>query len=111
MRGRQRYGCALQRPDRGGDEANSLRDAIKVLLKRNLWILLNLADVPYVGSGGLGTLFGLHTSAQNAGGVLVLACANPRVVELPHRTRLAVVFNIYGSEEDAIRSFRLSRLA
>jgi anti-anti-sigma factor len=94
-----------------GDEVNSLRDAVKGLLKRNPWILLNLAAVHHVDSGGLGTLFGLHISAQNAGGLLVLACANHRVLDLLHRTHLATVLNICDSEESAIRSFRLSRLA
>jgi anti-sigma B factor antagonist len=94
-----------------GDEANSLRDVVKGLLKRNPWILLNLAKVPYVDSGGLGALFGLHTSARNAGGLLMLACANPRVCDLLHRTHLATVLNIYDSEEAAIRSFVVSRPA
>jgi anti-sigma B factor antagonist len=88
-----------------GDEADNLRATVKNFLKHNPRILLNLAEVPHLDSGGLGTLFGLRTSAQNAGGRLVLACANQRALHLLHQTRLATVFDVYANEEEAIRSF------
>jgi anti-sigma B factor antagonist len=88
-----------------GDESDNLRAVVKNLLNRHPWILLNLAEVSYVDSGGFGTLFGLRTSAQHAGGNLVLACATQRVLHLLHQTRLATVFDVFDNEEEAIRSF------
>ena len=85
-----------------GDEADNLRAAVKKLLMRNSRILLNLAEMSYVDSGGLGVLFGLHASAQNAGGNLVLACATERVRHVLQRTQLASVIDLYDDEKEGI---------
>ena len=51
-----------------GDESLMLRETVKDLLKTSKDMVINLADVNYIDSGGLGTLVGLYTSARGVGG-------------------------------------------
>ena len=55
-----------------GDESALLRDTVKTLIGQNPQIVLNLAGVTYIDSGGLGTLVALYTTARNAGGAVKL---------------------------------------
>jgi anti-sigma B factor antagonist len=89
-----------------GDEAASLRDTVKGLLPQTREIVLNLKDVSYVDSGGLGTLVGLYTSARAAGGELKLAQLSHRVGDLLQVTKLLTVFDVHDTEESAIAAFR-----
>ena len=50
-----------------GDETGYLRDTVKQLLLENKRIVLNLGEITYIDSGGLGTLVALYTSANSAG--------------------------------------------
>src|SRR5581483_6209848 len=59
-----------------GDEAAILREELKKLLQHNRSIVLNLSNVGYIDSGGLGTLVGIYTSARNLGGQIKLAGLN-----------------------------------
>jgi anti-sigma B factor antagonist len=88
-----------------GEEASALRDTVKNLMAETKRIVINLADTTYIDSGGLGTLVGLYSSAQNSGGTVKLARLQPRVVDLLQVTKLLTVFDVYDSEEEAIRSF------
>jgi anti-sigma B factor antagonist len=88
-----------------GDEAFALRDTVKALLGQPRSIVLNLAGVTYIDSGGLGTLVGLYTSAQNAGGSLKLASLNNRVIDLLQITKLVTVFDCFETVDDATKSF------
>ncbi len=88
-----------------GDEASALRDTVKNLLAETKNIVINLADCTYIDSGGLGTLVGLYSSAQNAGGVVKLAKLQQRVIDLLQVTKLLTVFDVYNTEEEAVRSF------
>lgn len=88
-----------------GDEASALRDTVKNLLAETKHIVINLADTTYIDSGGLGTLVGLYSSAQNSGGMVKLAKLQQRVVDLLQVTKLLTVFDVYDNEEDAIKSF------
>jgi anti-anti-sigma factor len=88
-----------------GDESVSLRDTVKAMLAENKRLVINLAGVAYVDSGGLGVLVGLFMSARGAGAVIKLAGANPRVKELLEITKLLTVLEVYANEDLAVRSF------
>jgi anti-sigma B factor antagonist len=88
-----------------GEEASGLRDTVKNLLAETKSIVINLGDTTYIDSGGLGTLVGLYSSAQNQGGMVKLARLQQRVVDLLQVTKLLTVFDVYDSEEDAIKSY------
>jgi anti-sigma B factor antagonist len=89
-----------------GDESNQLRTRIKSLLsegKKNL--VLDLGDVNYIDSAGLGTFVAAHTTAQNQGAVMKLANLTKRLTEQLQITKLVTVFDVYGSVENAVHSF------
>jgi anti-sigma B factor antagonist len=88
-----------------GEEAGALRDTVKNLLAETKQIIINLADTTYIDSGGLGTLVGLYSSAQNSGGAVKLAKLQQRVVDLLQVTKLLTVFDVYDNEDDAIKSY------
>jgi anti-sigma B factor antagonist len=89
-----------------GDEASLLRDSIKGAILENNRIVLNLDQVNYIDSGGLGTLVALHTTALNAGGHIKLASLTSRVGDLLQITKLLTVFDVYDSVAEAEESFR-----
>ena len=89
-----------------GEETAELRDQVKALITQGSRIILNLADVTYIDSGGLGTLVALYTTARNAGGAVKLARLTQRVGDLLQVTKLLTVFEVYNSEEEAVQSFR-----
>jgi anti-sigma B factor antagonist len=89
-----------------GEETAVLRDRVKALITEGSRIVLNLADVTYIDSGGLGTLVALYTTARNAGGSVKLARLTQRVGDLLQVTKLLTVFEVYNSEEEAVESFR-----
>jgi anti-sigma B factor antagonist len=91
-----------------GDETAALRDQVRSLLGDSARVVLNLADVTYIDSGGLGTLVALYTTARNAGGAVKLARLTQRVDDLLQVTKLLTVFEVYGSEEEAVQSFRVA---
>jgi anti-sigma B factor antagonist len=89
-----------------GEETAVLREKVKSLISQDSRIVLNLADVTYIDSGGLGTLVALYTTARNAGGSIKLARLTKRVGDLLQVTKLLTVFEVYDSEEKAVQSFR-----
>jgi anti-sigma B factor antagonist len=89
-----------------GDESSLLRDTVKKAVAENNRIVLNLGEVSYIDSGGLGTLVALRTTAQNAGGTIKLANLTKRVGDLLQVTKLLTVFDVYNSEAEAVDSFR-----
>jgi anti-sigma B factor antagonist len=89
-----------------GEETSLLRDTVKQAVSENNRIVLNLGEVNYIDSGGLGTLVALRTSAQNADGTIKLASLTKRVGDLLQVTKLLTVFDVYNSEAEAIDSFR-----
>ena len=88
-----------------GDESLMLRETVKEFLKTTKDIVINLKDVNYIDSGGLGTLVGLLTSARSVGGTIKLANLTHRVDELLQVTKLLTVFEVFDSEDKAVRSF------
>ena len=89
-----------------GDESSLLRDTVKQAIPNNNKIVLNLGEVNYIDSGGLGTLVALHTTAHNAGATIKLANLTKRVGDLLQVTKLLTVFDVHNSEYEALESFR-----
>lgn len=94
-----------------GEEAASLRETVKKLIPENQRIVLNLGDVTYIDSGGLGTLVALYTTARNAGGTIKLASLTKRVGDVLQVTKLLTVFEVYDTEKQALDSFRKGEAA
>lgn len=88
-----------------GEEAAALRENVKAHIPQAKQIVLNLKDVTYIDSGGLGILVGLFTSASAAGGSIKLSNLTPRVGQLLQVTKLVTVFETFDSEEEAVRSY------
>jgi anti-sigma B factor antagonist len=89
-----------------GEETSLLRETVKRAVAENNRIVLNLGEVSYIDSGGLGTLVALRTTAQNAGGTIKLTNLTKRVGDLLQVTKLLTVFDVYNSEAEAVESFR-----
>jgi anti-sigma B factor antagonist len=90
-----------------GEESSLLRDEVKkAVADGSKKIVLNLGDVSYIDSGGLGTLVALHTTAHNAGGMIKLANLTKRVGDLLQVTKLLTVFEVHESEYAALEAFR-----
>lgn len=88
-----------------GEEAADLRELVKSLLQRTKEIVIDLGEVSYIDSGGLGTLVGLYTSARNLGGEIKLASVTQRVRDQLQITKLITVFDCYPSEQAAVNAF------
>jgi anti-sigma B factor antagonist len=90
-----------------GEESALLREQVKqAIAEGQKRIVLNLAEVNYIDSGGLGTLVALHTTALSAGATIKLANLTKRVGDLLQVTKLLTVFDVRNSEYDALESFR-----
>lgn len=89
-----------------GEESATLRDTIKKMLTQSPRLVLNLAEVSYIDSGGLGTLVSLYTTARNAGGALKLARLTQRVGDLLQLTKLVSIFEVFENEHLAAQSFK-----
>lgn len=90
-----------------GEESMLLRDEVKKAIAEGAKrIVLNLGEVNYIDSGGLGTLVALHTTAHNAGGAIMLAHLTQRVGDLLQVTKLLTVFEVHNSEYEALEAFR-----
>jgi anti-sigma B factor antagonist len=74
-------------------------------------ILLNLAEVTYVDSSGLGEMVSSYTKVTNAGGRLKLLNCQPRITELLKMTRLHTIFESFAEEGQAVSSFSENRQA
>ena len=89
-----------------GDGSALLRKTIRGLLQEERKkILLNLADVDYIDSSGIGELVSGFTAVKNQGGELKLLQLTKKVRDLLQITKLYTVFDIYTDENAAIRSF------
>jgi len=87
-----------------GDEA--LRERITQLMSKDQKrILLNLADVPYIDSAGLGEIVRTYTTVKNRGGQLKLVNLTKRITDLLMITKLLTVFETFETEQDAIKAF------
>ncbi len=90
-----------------GEGSVQLRDAIRDLIsKGQTRILLNLGDVNYIDSSGLGELVSAYTTARNQGATLKLLRLTKKVHDLLQLTKLYTVFDINDDEASAIASFK-----
>jgi anti-sigma B factor antagonist len=89
-----------------GEGSSALRETLRDLVAKNQTrILLNLADVTYIDSSGIGELVSGYTTVTNTGGALKLLNLNKRVKDLLQITKLYTVFEVHEDEAAAIRSF------
>ena len=89
-----------------GEESNSFREKVKGLLASGKKkIVLNLAQVSYIDSAGLGTLVATFHSARSQGAVLKLANLGAKFKEVLQVTKLMTVFDTYDTEAAAVQSF------
>ena len=90
-----------------GDEM--LKDKVNSLLNQGRKkIVLNLAEVPYIDSAGLGEVVRTFTTVSRQGGSLKLLGLTKRITDLLSITKLLTVFETYDNEADAVRSFSSS---
>jgi anti-sigma B factor antagonist len=90
-----------------GEGSATLRRMIRELIDRgHRRIVLNLADVDYIDSSGIGELVSGYTTVRNAEGELKLLYLTKRVHDLLQITRLFTVFDVQSDEDSALRSFR-----
>lgn len=89
-----------------GEESNHLRTKLKDELSRGKTrLVLDLAEVSYIDSAGLGTLVAGFTSAQSQGANLKLANLTKRFSEQLNITKLVTVFDVYDTVQNAVKSF------
>ena len=89
-----------------GEESNALRESVKNLLAENKKkIVLNMSDVTYIDSAGLGTLVAAFHSARAQGATLKLANLGSKFQEVLQVTKLMTVFEVFDSEAAAVQSF------
>ncbi len=90
-----------------GEGSVVLRDTIRdVVGQGSKKILLNLADVTYIDSSGIGELVSAFTTVRNQGGELKLLNLTKKVHDLLQITKLYTVFDVRDDEAGAIRSFK-----
>jgi len=89
-----------------GEESASLRLHVKDLLDKSRQIVLDLAGVTHIDSGGLGSLVALFASARKVGGNIKLANLGNHPQEVLRITKLVTVFEIFERAEDAVASFK-----
>jgi anti-sigma B factor antagonist len=90
-----------------GEGASAFRDLIRELLaKGQNKIVLNLAEVSYIDSSGIGELVSGFTTAASNGGTLKLVGLSKRIKDLLQITKLLTVFDVYDDEAEAVRSFK-----
>ena len=89
-----------------GDEIEDLRHAVRNLVaKGQKKIILNLAEVDYIDSSGVGELVGCFTTVRNAGGELKLLNLSKKVHDVLQVTKLYTVFDVRDDEFNAVKSF------
>ena len=89
-----------------GEGCTQLRELIRdQLSKGNKWVLLNLADVTYIDSSGIGELVSAFTGVAKQGGALKLLHLTKKVHDLLQITKLYTVFDVHDDEARAIGSF------
>jgi len=89
-----------------GDGDDALREALtKVVDGGQTKVVLNLGDVPYVDSAGLGEIVRSYTTVTRKGGKLKLLNLTKKLEDLLSITKLLTVFETYDTEDEAVKSF------
>ena len=91
----------------GGPDATALNDELhKLIEQKKNKVVLDLHEVKFMNSSGLGMLIGSLTTMRNAGGDLKIACASEKIESLLIVTKLVTVFDHQESVEKAVASFK-----
>lgn len=89
-----------------GEASAALRDEVRDQANHGFKnILLNLGEVTYIDSAGLGELTAAYTSVKNRGGQLKLLNLTKRVHDLMQITKLYTVFDVYDDEKSGVAAF------
>ena len=89
-----------------GEGSVTIRDAVRdVLAKGSNKILLNLGDINYIDSSGIGELVSAYTTSKNQGGELKLLNLTKKVHDLLQITKLYTVFDVKDDEANAVKAF------
>ena len=89
-----------------GESCSMLREGVnEQIAQGHLNIILNLQQIDYIDSTGLGSMVICYTSLQKAGGGLKLENLNRRNLELMLLTKLSTIFQIFAEEQEAVNSF------
>ncbi|HEX4750722.1 MAG TPA: STAS domain-containing protein [Bryobacteraceae bacterium] len=89
-----------------GENTGILRDELRNLMAQGSKnIILNMKDVTYVDSAGLGELVGAYTTAANQGGSVKLLHLQGKMKDLMQITKLHTIFPAFDDEQQAIQSF------
>jgi anti-sigma B factor antagonist len=92
-----------------GDGDELLKDKVNSLVNQgHRKIILNLAEVPYIDSAGLGEIVRTYTTVSRQGGSLKLLNLTKRISDLLSITKLLTVFETFDSEKEAVQSFSAS---
>jgi len=90
-----------------GEESNALREKVKaVVAEGKKKIVLNMDNVTFIDSAGLGTLVASHHSAKAQGAALKLCHLGSKFQEVLQITKLLTVFDVYNTEAEAVASFK-----
>jgi anti-sigma B factor antagonist len=90
-----------------GEGTMTVRNTVRDILKGNgKKIILNLSDVNYIDSSGIGELVSTYTTVTNAGGQLILLNLTKKIQELLAITKLLTVFQTFNNEQSALASFK-----
>jgi len=90
-----------------GEESNSLREKLKSLIAEGKKkIVLNMANIKYIDSAGLGTLVAAHLSAKTQGASVRLCHLGNKFHEVLQMTKLLTIFDVYDTEAAAVSSFQ-----
>lgn len=90
-----------------GEESNSLREKLKSMLAEGKKkIVLNMVNIKYIDSSGLGTLVAAHVSAKTQGASVRLCNLGKKFHEVMQITKLLTIFDVYDTEAAAVSSFQ-----
>jgi anti-sigma B factor antagonist len=89
-----------------GEGTMAIRNTVREVLKNGgRKIVLNLSEVNYIDSSGIGELVSTYTTVTNQGGKLKLLNLTKKIQELLQITKLLTVFSVYDNEQKAVSSF------
>ena len=88
-----------------GAEADALRERVNAVLQQTSRIVFHLGGVSDMDSGGIGRVVGMVVSARRVGGDIKFCHLTPRVRHVIEITGLLTVFEVFATEEEALRAF------
>lgn len=91
----------------GGPDANTLNDQLRTLLdQRRKQVVIDLGDVQFINSSGLGMLIGGMSTMRKGGGELKLARASKKILNLLEMTKLTTLFDVHTTVRGAVSAFK-----